>query len=322
MRTTSAPTTSRWRSWPPIWGSGSGAALRAGGRGRSGGRGRPQARDQPIDVPGDRAPIVEPVAREAHHDVGRVLDAPFVQAGSRRGAGAVARATDQKALRRGRIIDQILALIGRSVPERQHRKAGRTGHRLGGGITRIDGAQALARRHLVAGAGDGDEDAIELGDGAGCPQGLGSRRFGRRVRRLEGGPHEGEIDALMRTRPPLDRHPDRRRRQLEGDAADGDRQLRRIERDRSPRPARPQHIDDIGHRREHEREQKKDGRQQQAAAGAPGLQLTLEEARGVHGSAGLPNQRPSMARRGRRNRSDRRGNQRIQCDASACCTTP
>src|SRR5215467_14242214 len=96
-----------------------------------------QACDQPIELVGNHPPIAQPIAREAHHHVGCV-DAPFVETDTRHWTGAIAGAAHEKAWC-WLIIDQILALIGCALAERDHGQSARAGRGLGGGIARTDG---------------------------------------------------------------------------------------------------------------------------------------------------------------------------------------
>src|SRR5262249_28160775 len=103
--------------------------------------GRPQACDQPLDAVADRAPIAEPVARKAHHDVG-APDATAVKAGARRGTRAIAAAAHEKALGRRGIVDQILVLIGCAIAKGEDRKSIRGGDGLGRDVAWIDDPDA------------------------------------------------------------------------------------------------------------------------------------------------------------------------------------
>src|SRR5207302_6335158 len=80
---------------------------------------RPQTCGQPVERPGNHAPVVEPIAREAHRDVGP-FDAPLIVARAGHGARTVGAAYEKT--RPSGLIDQVLACVRRGVPECEHGK--------------------------------------------------------------------------------------------------------------------------------------------------------------------------------------------------------
>src|SRR5262249_45962321 len=88
-----------------------------------------------------------------------------------------------------------------------------------------------------------------------------------RIGRLERRPKKSKIDALLRARPALHRHPNGSRREVEGHTRDHDRQRRGIESRR--RPARPQHVADIDERQDRDRREYAERQQKLTALLAP-----------------------------------------------------
>ena len=135
--------------------------------------------------------------------------------------------------RRGRIVDQVLALIGRSVAEREHGETARAGNRLGRGIARIDGraparpAPACRRPPAMV-----TKMRSRIDCGAGARRASGAAGFAAGQAGSSEGHRKARSTRSCAPGPPLHRHADRRRRHVEGDAGDRDRQRRRVERDR------------------------------------------------------------------------------------------
>src|SRR5262245_64711330 len=113
--------------------------------------------DQSLECSGNRAPIVEPVAWEAHQDVGSP-DAPFIKTGTGKMTGAVAGAAHEKG-RGFHVINQIFAIVRRSVTEGEHGQPVGVGLWLGCRVAWIYAQCAIGRGKRVTGGGDAHEHA-------------------------------------------------------------------------------------------------------------------------------------------------------------------
>src|ERR1043165_2121052 len=146
---------------------------------------RYQLRHQLLESGIDRAPTGQPVAREAQREIGAV-DAALVEAHARRAGGARARAAHHEARLYGGVEEQVLALIGRTVAERDHlQPVGPVELRVGE-IARIDRLHALGRAERDRGRLDRHEQAVDR------RRGFSGSRLHRRVRRLERGARSEE----------------------------------------------------------------------------------------------------------------------------------
>src|SRR5262249_17763989 len=112
--------------------------------------------DQLVECSGNRAPIAEPIAWEAHQDVGSA-DAPLIKTGTGEMAGG-AGAAHEKA-RCVHVINQIFAIPTRSVTAGEHGYHVGVGLWLGSRVARIYAQRAIGRGKRVTGGGDADEYA-------------------------------------------------------------------------------------------------------------------------------------------------------------------
>src|SRR3984893_13644528 len=87
---------------------------------------RPPLLDQAVDAGRDGAPVGEPIARKPEGE-GGVAERPFVKTHCQGKIAPRAAAPNQEAIGRRRIVDNVLALIGRAVRKRLDRESADVG---------------------------------------------------------------------------------------------------------------------------------------------------------------------------------------------------